>query len=198
MKRNLIVLLTSLAAAGIALGWYAPGFNEDVYVAITRIVTSETRSDDFLPGSDGGWDYGDVTNTITARYGGAPFVFGRPLQIEVLISAPPTNDAWASVALQYVRGTNSGTNAWTTIAARSNALVEIQGVRGCHLGLRWTPPTATSYLVRIYAETTGRLVNATASAMNITANGDGDTWEDAEVVGFLVTSNTRPAVLSGH
>jgi len=194
MKRSLIALLTFLAAVGIALAFYAPGSEEDVYVAITRVVTSETRSDDFLPGSDGGWDYGDTTNTITERYGGLPFVFGQPLQIEVLISNPPTNDAWASVSLQYVSGTNSGTNEWMTISTRSNDLSQIQGVKGCHLGLLWTPPAATNYLIRIYAETTGGLVNATAAATNITANGDGDTWGDAEVVGVLVTSNTRPSV----
>lgn len=196
MKKNLMILPVFLAAA-VAVAWYAPPpWDNNVYVAITRIVTSETRSDDFLPGSGGGWDYGDTTNTITERYGGSPFVFGQPLQIEVLISEPPTDDAWASVSLQYVTGANSETNAWITISARSNDLSQIQGVKGCHLGLCWTPAAATNYLVRIYAETTGGLVNATAAATSITADGDGDTWDDSEVVGVLVTSNTRPSVRS--
>ena len=166
---------------------------DSVYVTITRVTTSETRSDDYLPDSDGGWDYGDTTNAITENYGGQPFEFGDPVQIEVLITPPPANDAWDVIALQYVTGTNSGTNAWTTIATRTRDFDDIADVKGCHLSLQWRMAfQPTNYLVRIYAETTNGLVNALTNANNITAKGDGLTWDNHEVVGFVITTNRRP------
>ena len=177
-----------------AMAWYdLPDDGGDVYIAITRVVTSETRALDFLPGLDGGYDYGDTTNAITEVYGGSPFEFGKPLQIEIYMTAPPTNDAWEVVELQYMTGTNSGASTnWTRIRRRDTGLDYITEVRGCHIGLQWVPPMATSYLVRVYGTTTGRVANANVWGLNIDADGNAGSWDDHEVVGFVVTENIRP------
>jgi hypothetical protein len=190
--KKLFACILLLGLCGMtALAYFA--LPDSPYATITRVSTSETRSDDVLPASDGGWDYGDTTNTITEKYGGLPFEFGKPVQIEVYLSAPPVDDAWGLVSLQYFQGTTSGASTnWTTITSRTDGLDALAGVKGCHLGLSWTPPAAASYLVRIYAETTNGVVTAFTHETSITKDGNALTWDDHEVVGFVVTANTIP------
>lgn len=195
MMRRLLISCALLCIAASAFAWFAPGPYPDSYVTITRISTSETRTLESLPGADGGWDYGDTTNAITENYGGAPFENGRPVQIEVYIAPAPANDEWESISLQYVTGTNSGTNAsWNTIATITNDFADVESVRGCHFGLTWPAPEPTNYLVRLYAVTTNAAVNGFPTATHITAKGDGLSWDNHEVVGFALTGNTRPGV----
>jgi hypothetical protein len=192
MKKLLLVGCIGLLAS-VLWAAFVPPIEGDVYLTITRVTTSETRSLDFLPDTDGGWDLGDTTNTITENYGGEPFSNGVPLQLEVYITQPPTNDAWDAISLQYIAGTNSGASTnWTTIKTISSGFDSVTNVLGCHFGLTWTPPVATRYLVRIHGITTGGLENASMNASNITAKGDGLTWDNHEVLGFTLTDNTRP------
>jgi hypothetical protein len=194
MNKFLLVGCIGLLASGLWAA-FVPPVGGDVYLTITRVTTSETRSLDFLPDTDGGWDLGDTTNAITVNYGGEPFSNGVPLQLEVYITQPPTNDAWDAISLQYIAGTNSGavTN-WTTIKTITSGFEGITNVLGCHFGFAWTPPAATSYLVRLYGVTTNGQENASLTAPNIGAKGDGVTWDNHEVVGFTATGNTRPGV----
>jgi len=197
MKKNIILfgcLLGLIITTAVA---WEPITDPAVYMTITRVTTSETRVLDFLPLIDEGWDYGDTTNTITENYGGNPFIYGGPVQIEVFVTHPPTNDMWETLVLEYVTGTNSGavTN-WTEIGTiEPNRINSITNVAGCHFGITWRPPAATNYLVRMYGVTTNLMENAERDAINITSKGDGLTWDNSEVVGFTITENTRPGVL---
>lgn len=190
--KQLFACILLLGLCGItALGYFA--LPDVSYATITRVSTSETRSDAVLPDADGGWDVGDTTNTITENYGGAPFEFGSPIQVEVYLTAPPDGDSWSVLSLQYFQGSDSGASTnWTTITSITDGFDAIVGVKGCHLGLAWTPPAAGSYLVRIYAETTEGIVTAFPNETQITKDGNGVTWDDHEVVGFTVTDNIIP------
>ena len=192
MKRLLLILSMWVICTVLVLAWSDIPTEGGVYLMITRVTTSETGSGAFVPESDGGWDRGDADPGITNRYGGRPFEYGRRAQIEFYMTPPPAGDAWESVSLQYVTGTNSGTQSWINIATRTNGWAEIQGTRGCHLGLCWEPPAAGTYLVRVYGQTTNGLANGNVSAANITKDGDELTWEDFEVVECEITGNTRP------
>jgi hypothetical protein len=164
----------------------------DVYLTITRVTTSETRSLDFLP-TDGGWDLGDTASSITENYGGSAFEYGKSAQVEVYITAAPTGDEWDVLSLQYLIGTNSGLSTdWVTINTISEGFENITNVLGCHFGLSWTPPAATNYLLRIHGITTNGLENSRLDATGIDSKGDGLTWDNSEVVGFTITDNTRP------
>ena len=194
MKKVLLILGVWAGCLTLVWAWKDIPYSSGVFATITRVTTSETRSDEFLPADDGGWDYGDTEPAITEKYGARPFEYGRVVQIEILLSSPPAGDTWESVMLQSYAGTNtlSSTN-WTTMATRTGGLDEIEGVKGCHLGLIHTFPEGTNFLVRIYAKTAAGLATGNLAAQNITAKGDGLTWDNCEVVGYTLTGGRRPS-----
>jgi hypothetical protein len=194
MKNLLLVAVLLTIGSVLAWAWSDIPPESGVYLMITRVTTSETRSDDFVPDIDGGWDYGDNESGITENYGGQPFEYGRPVQIEVLLSPPPAGDAWESIMLQYHAGTNSLTSTnWTTLATRTDGLNEIEDIKGCHLGLVHTFPVGTLFMVRVHGTTTSGLATGNLDAQNITPKGDWLTWHNCEVVGFKLTGNKRPS-----
>jgi hypothetical protein len=125
MKKLLTVGVLMLGVVS-ALAWFAPPpGGGDTYLAITRITTSETRTQDFLPAADGGWDLGDTDSAITDSFGGQPFSCGSPVQVEVYVTAPPAGDTWDTISLQYIEGTDSGAGAWTTIRTITSGFASI-------------------------------------------------------------------------
>ena len=193
MKSKLIGLFIVLIGS-LSFAWHEIP-PSSAWVAITRVTTSETRSLDFLPDNDGGWDYGDTTNAIIERFGGRVFEFGTNIQVEVYVSNPPESNSWGKITLAYMMGTNSGTSEdWIMIS--SNLIIDSHVVmkRGCHLGLKWIPPIATNYLIRIWGITTNGLETANLNAINIDAKGDGLTWDNHEVVLIKIDKHPCPSI----
>ena len=192
MKRLRIIVIL-LVLAGWVHGYtdYPP--TDDAYIAITRGVTSVTGSQDEPIEADAGWDYGDDDPGITQAFGGSPFEYGKPLQIEFLLSPPPPGDAWAQIRLEYYQGTNAVTTAWELIRERTTTFESVVGVPGAHLGLLWTPPAPGPYLIRVMGVTVAGLYTGLPTATGITAKGDGLSWNNHAVVGVWVQDRARPS-----
>jgi hypothetical protein len=203
MKKTLAKLLIGCLVLGAAVSvwaWYGPG--GATFLTITRVTTSETRTLDYMPAADGGFDLPETDAVITENYGGTAFINGQPCQIEVYITSPPDGTTWDEITLQYFSGgvggspidTGADTGSWTTIGTITDAdeLVDIENVKGCHFGQTWTPPAAGDYLLRIYGHTASGFYTSDTLGEDITAKGNALTWYNFGVVEFTVTSNTRP------
>lgn len=75
-------------------------------------------------------------------------------------------------------------------------LKDVEGSDGAHFGvLTWTPPDVSNavYLIRLSAEVgDGILVSSDQNATGIAKDGDGDTWQDSQVVAIKVIPHKRP------
>lgn len=192
VKLKLIGVILLVPVLAFAWTDVPPGV-EGAWVGISRVVTSVTGISTNEPLSDEGWDHGDDDPAITQEYGGAPFAFGKPMQIEIVLSPPPPDDAWALIRLEYYQGTNTTSAAWELIRERTTTLGSIIGVPGTHLGLLWTPPAPGHYLIRVLGVTAAGLYTGLPTATGITAKGDGLSWKNHAVVGVQVEDRTRPS-----
>lgn len=191
MQKRIVTFIMGAILISLSCAWfYGPGYPTGKKVYITSCNGFDTLS------PDSNYDYGDTTNSITARAGSFSaanaFAVGYPVTVGVMFEWDITG-VYLSSTLQYFQGTNSGASTnWLTIGTITNAFDEAEGVEGAHFGLiTWYPPATTNiqYLVRIYAtadKSGTNYISSDLSATNISAAGDGDTWSDWSVLGVKV------------
>jgi len=173
----------------LSCGWFwGPDYTSGNRVSIATC----NQYDACCPGAN--YDVGDTNAEITIRWGGFPadnaFRVGYPLSIGVKFEWDPTAQYDYGI-LQYMAGTSSGASTdWVTIGTITNDWESINNIEGTHFGIvTWHPPAYTNYLLRVYGVARSGSTNyysADLNAINITADGDGQTWRDWAVLGVQV------------
>jgi hypothetical protein len=209
-KRKTFIFILSVFVMMVltANAWFDP--NPPYYgrVIITRANTYETYQKDqdvfnptnSLEGIDF-FDRGDVDADITALYGGDPnntFNVAWPVTFYFWFqtNAVTAGYAYDEARFQYHEGTNTASSTnWTTIGTITNFPASFFNNQTVHFGfLTWTPPHVTNshYLVRVWARLENGMQNGDLNATNIDSEGDGNTWDDYEVLLVKVIPYKKP------
>ena len=190
-----------MATAGRIMAWFGTGTRK---AQITAVNEFETYS-----GVNSNFDLGDVDTLIGTNFARKVnptnyFLCAWPITFRVYMTDPsPDALAYMSAKLEYISGTNATTSTnWTEIASlSSNQFAPVVGTVGAHFGIvTWTPPNTNNqlYLVRIFAQIMSNGVLTVESGdrnvTNITASGDGATWEDEEILSIKSIPNQRPGM----
>ena len=192
--RNVIksLLLVFTFTATVVLGASdAPEQVDYGWLAITRVSTSVAYAMEHKD-DDAGYDLGDTEESVTLRYGGSPFEFGNPLDVEIILSNPPAGDSWSELVLQYAQGDKPADEDWITADRVISGLELIEGRRTSPF--RYIRPlTPGPVLIRVYAVTTsGAYTSIPDMGVPVQAKGDGLTWLNREVVKVQVRPGLRP------
>lgn len=197
-KKWILTALIVMASFLTAKAWFDPDPPYYGKIIITRANTYETyQKDQDVFNEDASiagvafFDAGDVDADITLLYGGDPvntFDCAYPATFYFWFQTNSTlsNYEWAEARFQYHVGTDTGpSTAWTTIATITNFPPSFLGNKTVHFGFfTWTPPTTNNvyYLVRIWGKLKNGMENADLTATSINKDGDGNTWDDNEVL----------------
>ena len=180
-----------------AIAWFDPSPPYYGKIIITRANTYETYSDTnvlqedvSLVGTDF-FDLGDTAPQITENYGGDPvntFNVAYPVTFYFWFqtNSITAGYGWSEARFQYHTGTNTEDAIdWVTIATITNFPPSFMNNQTVHFGfLKWTPPNTTNsdYLVRVWGRLENGMQNGNLLATNIDKDGDGNTWQDCEVL----------------
>lgn len=216
-KVKTIILILSLLTA-VTYGWFDPSPDYYGRVIITRANTFETyskedESDIFqteppftpLTGIDF-FDLGDTDEDITASYGGNndfSFYVAYPVTLYFWFQSPGDFE-YNHARIQYFDLGSSADPETATTGSSTNwvDIVEMNEFETVHFDRKsvvfgfstWTPPNTNNYyFIRVYAELEGGLwVNGELEAINITKDGDGESWQDYEILMIRAIPYQKP------